>query len=281
MRTPSATGASSLPAKVTDSTVSRAEGPAFGGDEHVQQVVRAEVHLRVGGGHDVLDQAPVAGVEGGAALYAVGLEAFRHAQPGGDRGLGAVVETAVRRRAEPLLGLREELVVAVHRAARAGRVGEVDHQGQGRGPCRWRGSSRAGWAGPRSSARPGRHGSCRVRARRSGPGGWTRRWWRAPSGCRSPAEVLTARVSAVTRDRAAARRGRMRRRGGGCGCMQGPSRHGSRRSPAAPLRSPLCRRSGGRALEETDRGNAGPQQGESRRLVIVSQVTPFRAAVGK
>ncbi len=30
MRTPSATGASSFPAKVTDSTVSRAEGPAFG-----------------------------------------------------------------------------------------------------------------------------------------------------------------------------------------------------------------------------------------------------------
>ncbi|BCM67496.1 hypothetical protein EASAB2608_02830 [Streptomyces sp. EAS-AB2608] len=96
-----------------------------------------------------------------------------------------------------------------------------------------------------------------------------------------PAEVLTARVSAVTRDRAAARRGRMRRRGGGCGCMQGP--FAPRQPPVSgcTLALTLCRRSGGRALEETDRGNAGPQQGESRRLVIVSQVTPFRAAVGK
>ncbi|GHA18569.1 hypothetical protein GCM10010345_24110 [Streptomyces canarius] len=95
-----------------------------------------------------------------------------------------------------------------------------------------------------------------------------------------PAEVLTARVSAVTIDRAATRRERMRRRRG-CGCMRGP--FAPRQPPVSgcTLALTLCRRDGGRALEETDRGKAGPQRGESQGTVIVSQVTSLLSVGGK
>ncbi len=70
--------------------------------------------------------------------------------------------------------------------------------------------------------------------------------------CPEPAEVLTARVSAVTEARAAARRGRIRRLDG---CMQGPFVHGSRRS-GCTLAITLGRGGRGRALEEPERGTS-------------------------
>src|SRR3954453_9031128 len=78
--------------------------------------------------------------------------------------------------------------------------------------------------------------------------------------CPMPADVLTARVRAVTDARADTRRGRIRCAPGArrplddCGCMQGPP--APRQPPVADctLSITLCRRGGGRALEETDRG---------------------------
>ncbi|GAA3130472.1 hypothetical protein GCM10010521_15670 [Streptomyces rameus] len=95
-----------------------------------------------------------------------------------------------------------------------------------------------------------------------------------------PAEVLTARVSAVTTARAATRRLRMRR-GGGCGCMQGPFAPRQPPDSGCTLALTLCRRGDRRALEETEGGKAGSRKGECRRVVIVSQVTGFLSAARK
>ncbi|GLW51205.1 hypothetical protein Stsp02_68660 [Streptomyces sp. NBRC 14336] len=91
--------------------------------------------------------------------------------------------------------------------------------------------------------------------------------------CPEPAEVLTARVSAVTEARAAARRGRIRRVDG---CMQGPFVRGSRRS-GCTLAITLGRRGRGRALDEPERGTPKACDSGHRKLLRWREITgdPF------
>lgn len=197
-------------------------GARVRGDQHVDQVVRGEVHPCVGGPDDVRHQLPVPGLVRRAALHPVLRELQRHPQPALHRGLGAVVEPPVGTPAEPVGGLREELRHPVRRGPAARRVREVDHEvqgpygaggrgisGRGRHPLRHlyaqgggypaRSERGSGGEGHRTGGGPARVGQGGARGGQRGDdqGGRARECERAATAAYPSARVLHGRASGV------------------------------------------------------------------------------------